>query len=67
MTAPGWAAVLLSLIRDEAIDLPRALSFNLALPALGTFTFARCFAEPLSQQFHGGIDEVVLQIGRFCH
>jgi hypothetical protein len=59
--------VLRSVIRDEAIHLPRALSFNLALPALDTFALARCFAEPLSQQFDGGIDEVVLQIGRFCH
>jgi hypothetical protein len=41
MTALGWAAVLLSLIREEAIDLLGAFSFNLALPAFGTATLAR--------------------------
>ena len=41
MTALGWAAVLLSMIREEAIDLLGAFSFNLALPALGTVMLAR--------------------------
>jgi hypothetical protein len=27
----------------------------------------RCFAEPLSQQFHDGIDEVAPQVNRFRH